>query len=354
MKKFLLVIIALTIISFLRANPLPSTSVALSEIYFDTNGKWVIELQYSDARQDIYPIDSIWIKSASGISKVKRFNIVGSDGLIVIRNDSLMSNLVINPKGDFVEISYFLHSYFHKRTNDPVIFGNFLNASLNSPRTGQSIACAPFYFGYYGLYGIDISPTIGAMNDTIGMLGTLKGHIYDKNDQLLSVTSGHFSNGESNIEFYPKPDGSYSIRFYSRKYHISQLIYKKSNTWSSFNIEPFDFSLVPDSVVVIDIHILDTLNVGIKEIVRNPKSLFKIYPNPIRELSFSYEIEIPVKSSNCYVEIVDMNGQKIERYSVIENKGKIDLPSGIKNGIYTLLLFANNRKYSSSKLLIAR
>ena len=70
MKKNLLTIFALLSISFLSANPIVTPGVALSELKFNDNGKWIMELQYFYTSSNI-PIDSIWIKSSSGIAKIK-------------------------------------------------------------------------------------------------------------------------------------------------------------------------------------------------------------------------------------------------------------------------------------------
>ena len=353
MKKILLTLNLFFIIVILRANPLPSPSVDISEIYFDDNGKWVIELMYSDAQQDRLPIDSIWIKTSSGISEIRRFKITSSTGLIIVRNDSLLSTLAINPLEGSVQIVYTVGAY--KTSGKTIIYGNLINSTINSPQKGQSIAGVPPYFQYTGLYSIDKSPTIGTMNDTIGMCGIIKGRIYDKNNQLLSVTSGWFDNPETDIYIYPKADGFYSTRLYSKKNHLEKLFFYTSQSEGFFvNISPIDVSMQPDSVVSVDIHLLDQLNVGITEINTGSESIIKIFPNPVKGLTLNYEIGIPVNSTRCYIDMVNLNGQKICRFSITENQGKISLPSTIENGAYFINLYANNRNYGSSKIIISR
>lgn len=354
MKKLLLLISVLLGVTILMANPIPTSSITLSELFFDSNGKWVIELQYSDANQKSMPIDSIWIKSSSGISVLKRFKIVGTTGVIVVRNDSLLTNLTINPKGDSVEILFAFES--GKRSKGILIFGNQPGAFVASPRFGQSIAGIPPYFSYNeSFYSLDKSPTIGSKNDTIGMCGTIKGHIYDKNNHLLTKTSGWFTNFQTELYFYRQIDGSYSTRLYSKKDYMDNIYYYNLQSQGSWaQITPIEISMQPDSVVSIDIHLLDSLNVSNEKIYTNSELLFKLFPNPTTDLSVNYEINIPVKSSNCYLEMINVNGQKIARFVITENKGRITLPTTIKSGTYSILLMVNNKNYGSSKVIINR
>lgn len=355
MKKIILTISTLFIILILWANPLPRPSVILSEIYFDDNGNWFIELLYSDAQQDYMSIDSIWIESSTGISRIRRFNITGTTGLIIVRNDSLLSNLYINPLRDSIQINYTMNENRYKFLGNPIIYGDLVNSHFNSPRKGQSIAGVPPYFQYNDLYSTDKSPTIGMVNDTIGMCGTIHGHIYDKNNQLLSMTDGWFDNAETDIYIYPKAGGSYSTRLYSKRNQINQLFYYTSRSEGYFiNITPINVSMQPDSVVSIDIHLQDQLKVGINELNTGSESILKIFPNPVTGLTLNYEIGIPVNSTHCYIDLVNLNGQKKEQFIITENKGKISLPSNIENGVYFVNLYANNRNYSSSKVIISR
>lgn len=353
MKKILLSLELIFIILILKANPLPSPRVSLSEIYFDENGKWVIELLYSDAQQDKMPIDSIWIETSSGISKIRRFNITGITGLIIVRTDSLLSPLTINPLKDSIQIVFGMGDY--KIPSNPVLYGNLVNSHINRPLKGQSIDGVPPYFQYTDLYSIDKSPTISTVNDTIGMCGTIQGSIYDKNNQLLSMSDGWFYNAETGIYIYPKADGSYSTRLYSKRNHINELIYYTSRSEGYIvNISPIDVSMQPDTVIFEDIHLQDPLIDGINEMNTASESIIKIFPNPVKGLTFSYEIGIPVNSIQCYIDLVGLNGQKKGRFIISENQGRISLPSNIENGVYFINLYANNKNYSSSKVIISR
>ena len=349
MKKNLLTIFALLSISFLSANPIVTPGVALSELKFNDNGKWIMELQYFYTSSNI-PIDSIWIKSSSGIAKLKQFQIVGESGILLVENDSLNSSLNINPTCDSIQIIYSF--YGHQQINDPVTYG-YANGMMRSPRVGQSIAATRV--SYNSSYSLDKSPTIGAINDTIGMCGTINGHIYDKNNQLLTRTDVRFSGLAR--DFSSNSDGTYSARLFSSNNHINLLwnyILPYAGQRQGIYITPIDVSIEPDTVITVDIHLLNSVVDGIDEIKMNEQSLIRIFPNPIKSLSFNYEIVIPVKSSNSYIQVTDITGKSILQFPITENTGKINLPQQTVNGTYAVCLYVNNKNYSTSKMIIKK
>jgi len=349
MKKILFTIIASLSISFLNANPLIAPGVALSELKFDSNGKWIMELEYFYTNSNIL-LDSIWIKSNSGTAQLKQFKIIGERGILLVENDSLSSNLSINPTRDSIQIIY---SFYHnKHENEPVIYG-YSNGLLKSPGHGQSIAATSV--SYNSSYSLDKSPTIGAINDTIGMCGTIKGHIYDKNNQLFNRTDVGFSSFAQN--FSSNSDGTYSARIFSNNNNFNRLwtyILPNTTRTQSVNISPINVSAVPDTVINVDIHLLGSVINGIDEVIMNEESLVRIFPNPIKGLSFNYEILIPVKSSNSYILIADITGKTILHFPLTDNRGTINLPQQTVSGTYIVSLYVNNRNYSTSKILISK
>jgi len=230
---------------------------------------------------------------------------------------------------------------------------------LACPQKGQSIAGVLPYYNYDGLYSIDKSPTLNAINDTIGMCGILNGRIFDKNNKLVTgISSNEFEFEIQKQQIYLpltlKTDGSYSLNMYSINAEVKVLYCSDGKYYDRLSILPIKISMQPDSNVNMDIHILDSLRVGINSINKSSESIIKISPNPVSGLNLNYEISIPVKSSNCFLSLVNMNGQQIALFNIRENQGKILLPSNIQNGIYSLIFFVNNRNYSSVKIIISR
>ena len=365
MKKLLLFVIFLVSITVLKANPIepPPASIELSEIAFENNGNWVIELQSFNyyGSNEYKPIDSIFVSSSTGRSKLKRFKIVEDNGVLLIRNDSLLSNLSINPVSDSINLTYFMRSY-SSETNElpiPVVYGDFVTANLCTPKAGQSIAGygAPGLYNFCNyarylsdVYSIDNTPSIGLKNDTTGMMGTLKGNMYDSNNQLMTA-SGIIYYGTGFYDILPNADGSYSTRIFSYKHRIDQLYYNSGTNKFIIDIEPINVSVQPDTVVTADIHILKIT--GIDPVKSEAEPVIRIFPNPLTELSFKYEISIPVKSANSYIELTNMAGQQIARYSITDDKGKIELPANTTNGTYTLRLYVNNKNYGTLKIILS-
>lgn len=365
MKKLLLLMIALVCVPVLKANPVvpPPATIELSEIAFESNGNWVIELQYFNyyhSNEDL-PIDSVFISSSTGRAKLKRFKIGTDTGIIMVRNDSLLSNLVINPTSDSIHVTYFRRSY----SNDPTtqttaaVYGDLVTATLHSPKTGQSIAGygAPGLYNHFNysrnveyIYSNNKSHSIGLVNDTTGMLGTVQGKIYDANNQLIKASDITFY-GLGLYDFQAKSDGTYSTRIFSKNHHINQLMYNSGTNRFYLDIAPINVCILPDTVVTADIHILKVT--AVEQLKSDPQQVMRVFPNPLTELSFKYAISIPVKSSDSYLELINMAGQQVARYRITEDKGKIDLSANTTNGIYTLRLIVNNKNYGTNKITIA-
>lgn len=364
MKRFLLIIFALGFVAITNANPLPTPPpvIGLSEIGFDSEGNWVIELGYKNIHNEntYMPVDSIFICSSTGRSKLKSLKFKSYAGVMEVRNDSLVSNLNINPAGDSIQIEYHFRQYsFTKGLYIPLVFGNYRNATLRCPVPGKSIA-SYFVFNnmdmynttsiYANVYSIDKSPTFGAENDTTGMCGTIKGNIYDENNQLL-INSTHILRANGMYDVSPSADGSYTVRAFSFKNKISQLYYNEGTNHFIVDILPVEYNMMPDSVISVDIHIQKIT--AVVEIKSDPVHVLQVSPNPVKDLSIHYEISIPVKSSASYIEMISLSGQKIARFPITENAGKINLPTNTINGIYSLRLFVNNKNYGTSKIIIA-
>lgn len=357
--------IVLVCIPVLKANPVepPPAHIELSEIIFESNGNWVIELQYFNYyhSNEYKSIDSIFISSSAGRAKLKSFKIGNETGIIIVRHDSLLSNLTINPLSDSICVTYFRRSYSTQTTVQTIaaVYGSFVTATLHAPKTGQSISVygAPGTYSFYNysrsateVCSIDKSPTLGLLNDTTGMMGTLHGKIYDPNNQLITSTNNTYY-GIGIYDILPNGDGSYSTRIFSYFHKLNQLYYNSGSNKFIVDIEPIIVSVSPDTVVTTDIHILKVT--AIDHPKSDPQEVIRIFPNPLTELSFKYAISIPVKSANSYLELINMAGQQFARFQITEDKGKIDLPDQTSNGTYTLRLIVNKKNYGTTKIVIA-
>lgn len=363
MKKLLFIILALTCVTISKAVLIsPPPTIELTEFGFESNGNWIIELEYNNIwnNNNYMPIDSIFISTSAGSSKLRNLRFEDVFGKIIVRVDSLLSNLNISPEGDSIQIEYYYSFAYETKKNlaEAVVFGNYRNATLKAPKMGESIASYSVFTEEYtynnqeiykNIFSIDKLPNFGIENDSIGMCGTLKGKIYDKNNQLLTNSTLQFYTKEG-IKITYSADGSYSARVFSNEIRLSQIFSKEKYNHSTIDIVPIDLDFKPDIVVTKDIHI--DLITGIDEVNRNAETLLKVFPNPIKDLSFNYEISIPVKSSSSYIELINIVGQKIAQFPILEATGKINLPANTINGMYTLRLMVNNKNYAFTKIII--
>lgn len=345
MKRLTLTISLFFVFILLKANPIMLPQVNFSELNFDKSGNWVLELEYSYDPNHFIPIDSIFIKSSTGIAKIKRYDMVNSNGLIIVRNDSLLKALAINPSGDSISIIYYLDKF--GTFNDVLVFGNFPNSVVGKPKNGQSIAKLGWNIC------IDKSPTIGSLNDSTGMCGTINGKIYDMNNNLLKTKRAISLQYPMTID----ENSNFSTRILSCNSTLWSISYIYNFGTRELSIINIPYQMIPDSTINNDIHLLAEIDAdpidGISFYRNIQSKLLIIHPNPVQNSSnVNYEINAPIKSTNCMIVCTDVNGNKVAKYSIREEKGILKLPSTIPNGMYILHLFFNGKTYCSSKLMV--
>lgn len=337
MKKIYILFFLLTVGLTIKANPIVVPTIEISELYFDEFGNWKLELAYYDTNINEFTIDSIHLYSTYGTIKLPTYEFIESFGVIVITADSLESEFKINRFADTIKaISYTMGDPFE----DMLIFGDLPGTYINFPRQGQSIC------KYSMHYSKDKSPTIGLPNDTIGICGTVKGIIYDKYsvpvDTRTFILHNYFETSEN---------GEYSARVYSKPSTFNKIYYKTGqNSIQSVSITEMSYVMEPDSVIEIDIYLLDTLITEIKNI-NISNSLISIYPNPIsKNGELKINIDLPIISSNIYIEIIDLNGKLINKKIINKTSSSIVAPD--KSGVYILRTLLDSEVISSNRIIV--
>lgn len=311
--------------------------IIISELYFEDNS-WVIELQYHSSNQSSYQVDSIFVFSSFGSSKLLRCSFSETNGLLVFRNDSLTTNLEINPNGDSISIISYFSEYSHE---DYLIYGDYAGAIISKPRPGQSL-CRMWYN-----FSKDNSPSIGEINDTTGVCGTLKGIVYNLNNFPVLDNSFRLL-----FPFETNSSGEYSTRVFSSIDKIKNLSQLTENNSYSLNMDEINYVMEPDSVVYRDIHLKQLLHSGIFE--NNQNSLFKLFPNPIkRGNNLQYETDLPILSAQCNIKLFDIKGNIISSCKISDKKGIIYIPDELNNGIYIVSVWMNNKLYTNNRIIIS-
>jgi hypothetical protein len=341
MKYVLSLIFCMLIGSGLFANPMVTSTVEISELHFDSSGKWVLELVYYQYNPPNIPIDSIFLLSTKDSVKLQGFILEGNIGVIVLRNDSLDSDFEINHYGDKLIVRFYIMGTGFE---DILVFGNYDGAVINYPRSGQSICKFSYHFMK------DSSPTIGELNDTTGIYGTLSGIVYDISLNPVSVSKFGFDN-----QFETSESGNYQTRVYSKPFEFNRVYYfynsaSYPHSISVMPIDPISFVMEPDSIVVRDIYLQDTLPVYINNIVKNDFPL-KLFPNPVSKSGkLYYEIELPLKTTNCRLELITIDGKVLLAKKVTEQEGELLLFDN--RGIVFVNLWMDNELLISSRVIV--
>ena len=352
MKKYFIVFVLFISVIKVTANPLPDPTpyINISELQFRADSSWILEIAiYSE---EAIEVTDIFVKSNSGESKIEHlvYNINDHYSLIVVESNNLISPLFINPLQDSVSIRGLCMWGSGIVNGDLLVYG-YPNSKIRTPRVGQSIATC----SYYG-FSITKSPSIGLSNDTTGMMGTIKGMIYDLEGlPLMNKSDVKFFFNYYGSSFYPNSDASYSVRYFSNDFiAVNYLSYFNGTGQQGIKLTtPINFSMQPDSIVFCDIYLSDSILImGLNEIKKNSESVLKIYPQPIYGQTFNYEIAIPIKALETYMIFRNINGQEIYRFLVTDNIGEVALPKNLTSGIYNVELFSNKKIYTTAKIII--
>ncbi len=337
MKKICILFFLITFGLTIKANPIALPTIDISELYFDESNNWKLELGYYEVNQEGFPIDSVFLYSTTDSIKLPTYEFLQSTGVFVITADSLDSEFIINRYADTIKVvTYVIGELFE----DNLIFGDIAGASINCPRQGQSIS------KYWMYYLKDNSPTIGLSNDTTGMCGTIKGIIYDK--YSLPVESKTF---RLDNYFETSENGEFSARVYSKPSTFSRIDYKTGQySTQSVSITEITYIMEPDSVVEMDIYLLDTLTTGINDI-NIANTPISIYPNPIsKNGELKIDIDLPIITSDIYIEIIDLNGKLISKKKISKNSSSIIAPD--KSGLYIVRTLLDSDVITSKRIIV--
>jgi hypothetical protein len=344
MKKLLLVLL-LSIPSLgLMANPIATPTVEISELFFHPTFGWQLELEYLYADQVSFPIDSIWICSSSGQSKIMHFEIIGEQGFLLISVDSLYENVTILPEGDSITIVSFINigGGWTEPYLSMLVFGNYQDAIISKPKAGHSIARDLINHDF----SKDKSPTPGMVNDTSGMCGTLHGIVFDKQNQPVSERDFRFS-----YDFVTDQAGNFSTRLFSNNFIRDHIQYKTDASYFTAGMNIIDITLEPDTIINFNINLTDSLLAGINEQKNVQNFPVKIYPNPVNGSDLlKFEIDLPVKTSGIRVVLVNAEGKTIKTIPISETTGEMKMPDAA--GWYALNIWLDNTLLSSNPIIV--
>jgi hypothetical protein len=346
MRKILLFIGLLTpILSY--SNPIQEPPpLTISEIYFESETKWKIELVNNDGYYDLNElIDSVIIKNKTGLCKIP-FKL-SSSIYIVISNDSLNYPFIFDLNDDYLKLCTYHHiSTRNDYDEDSISWGDGYGSYLPNIKYGQSIEQEGTYFYK------DNSPTIGFQNDLIDATGTIYGYWYDEQynkvlNKNLYTRYGHITTDDNGFYKIHLPSRKYYIDYGYLEYHSGPESYYSGD----LQITPIHFNLeVNDSIQIDFLNKTDP----VPEYVKPGKIILTNYPNPADQITnFVFDIPEQVELKSTSLIIADETGKLFYNLPLTEHSGALQFNcSGLANGIYSFFILQNNLSLSKTGTLI--
>jgi hypothetical protein len=372
-KKILLIFIISGIKIFLWSNPVDDTPIVrFSELVFDKNNNWTIELYlpFPYRNTDIQQVD---VKMSNLRAKIKTKFL---DGIYIylITADSLSTRQSINRNGDKIEIwTYLIIDSVRFARIDTLVFGDYPGASVGKPVNGYSIGRIvgelnenPWEIDY-----LTKNPSLGILNDTLGLTGIMKGRIYDINKNIITKfePGGYYFELEEPLVL--SMDSTYLTKIYPNIYKPGRISVKAIDFPAfAYNIEIDSFDLVnihPDTLVIQDIYLKSKCWYCELTNVENWKRSTSInelelinYPNPFNS-STNFFIKIPYKMKNetASINIFNTNGQLIKSI-LVNNKNNVywdgkDMNGNIvSTGIYYYRLNIDKQVMKSGSMILLK
>jgi hypothetical protein len=350
MKKFILLGIATLLATGLYSNPNPPPELHINNFAFTGSSGWRMSMLFVYGNLNYF--DSIVIQSNTGRSKVLTYETDSYGGLSFTDQD-ISPALTINPNGDVIILTgYSVYCFPGTYTTCEVAFGNVTNPVVVAPLAGQSIERYESTSCIYPSNEIfTINKTQTWRNDTTGAFGTVRGIVYDKSGHPVANQKFYMD-----LPFTTDATGHYSTRVYSRICTWSSLCYEKwPNHFTSAQVTPVSYTMIPDSLINSNINLLDSLLTGIPTNLSTSGSGFKIFPNPVTDaITISYTSDLTSDSGDLHIDIYNMNGSKVLSKDLDNHLGVITLPINFRNGIYVAELTKGGKVIGSTRFIVNR
>lgn len=357
MKKifFFCFLFILMPIKMFVGNPIVLPQAFISELKFDVNNNWVLEITFGYSKPYLQQeYDSICIETSNGFSRLKLDNIEDSTNLFVMTSDSLYTPLAINRDGDRIKLYSYISTYsWGEPLKDTLVFGDYPDSYFDYLPDDYSIARIGFR-----ILAKDKNPTIGIENDTVGTCGTLSGFIYDKNNNL--VTSGNFI---LDNPLYINSAGVFTTSVFARRVNFRFMTNNyEPGHFQGVRIDTIQLNVNPDSLYINNINILTDFIVGVEEKQIENTSLVSItnYPNPFNSTTnFIIKLPIELQSKPKEINIYNSNGEKIFSINSSEKlnaswDGKDMKGNPVSTGIYYYQLVIGGKIYKNGKMILLK
>lgn len=336
MKKLIILILSLfSCALILHANPV--MSIVLSELYFDDNDDWYLELyDYEGASPG--NLNYCCLMNLSDASSFNAGIEFGCYDTIVVTNADMQTDFTINREGDFLAIG----GYFY----DEMYWGSYSN-SINAPYPGQSLARVVPYNDYF-LLAKENQPSLGYNPFNAQTFGGIQGYTMDGDGNLIpgavvNIISPISLSVYVNANGYFFIDGLYGMNYTLSAYKAGYSSIEVDVTVEPDSISGVSFLLVPQSADPQPQH--ETISIS-------------NHPNPFYdETTIQYSLP---KHNAGSITVFNSKGQKIKEIPVSPTENSVSW-SGLNeknkyvpSGVYFYNLECEDKILASGKMLYLR
>lgn len=235
-------------------NSMPISEAIITEIYFDEDGNWTIEIYY-DFYQELIDDYYLLITSIDTATYVK---FPGEDNIVLLTQSDLDHPVDIDPLGDCIKIEIIDFDGGPWVLTKPFAFGNHAQSHVPAPLPGQSlvgITNAARSNQYHPVYEVlDTSESLGFLREPAR--GILKGNVYDSIGNLMPYIRIK-TDGLYERTTWSDQNGSFADTLFAKHYRL----HIENN--NSFIYDTL-ITVQPDSTTTHDIHLPVSARIDLK------------------------------------------------------------------------------------------
>lgn len=327
-----------------QANIFIPPAANVSELYFDNNDQWYLEISYFDGKHDFGAIDSILVFTPHSKYKLNcPFDSTQSMDYMVISSLGVGDSLVINPLGDSICVKTYWNNPDADFLGDEhcLIFGDFNGSEIQKPDEGCSIC---YFNNFKQLFIEHPQPSLGEENKTGIAFAYLSGKMFDDESLILRGWFG------IDFQFYLNK-GSFIVPVMPGSPTITQISYIMDKDYSQqYVIQPLSFDARPGDTIYLDIHITDPNFVTVDE--EKEKKGITVFPNPAtQQVTINFETA-RISKKAIKIELYNMEGklvlQKLLNYSSSLHFNVSRIPAGI----YSLRVKQDKELLANKKIIV--